>query len=104
MSIYTILAMSAITFYMRYAFFIKNLPIKLNNNTQRFLRFTAPCILASMAAPIVFGEVELSNSDLTNPFLVAGLFTILVSCVIRNTLAVVFLSIFAFSAMKFFFG
>ncbi|OED45089.1 hypothetical protein ACH42_05820 [Endozoicomonas sp. (ex Bugula neritina AB1)] len=103
MSIYTILAMSVITFYMRYAFFIKSIPIKLNRNTQRFLKYTAPCILMSMAAPIVFGGLEVGMNDLSNPFLIAGIFTILVSLFIKNTLGIVFLSMIMFSSINYFF-
>ena len=103
MSIYSILAMSIITFFMRYAFFIKNIPIKLNENTERFLRFTAPCLLVSMAAPIVFGGIKWGVSDLTNPFLIAGMSTILISLIIKNTLFVVFLSMMIFSLAKYVF-
>ncbi|WP_404831108.1 AzlD domain-containing protein [Endozoicomonas euniceicola] len=88
---------------MRYAFFIKNIPIKLNESIERFLRFTAPCILVSMAAPIVFGGVKWGVSDLTNPFLIAGMSTILISLMIKNTLFVVFLSMIIFSSVKYIF-
>lgn len=101
MNIYVILAMSCITFYMRYAFFIKKIPIKLSDNVQRFLRFTAPCILMSMAAPIIFGDIDFSSGDLKNPFLISGIFTILISLFIKNTLLIVFLSMLAFSIMKY---
>ena len=102
MSLSTILLMSVITFYMRYAFFIKNIPLTLSPNLQRLLSFTAPCILISMAAPIVFGDASLQIEMLKNPLFTAGIMAIIFSLVIRNILIVVLLSMTAFSLIKIF--
>ncbi|PIE46193.1 MAG: branched-chain amino acid ABC transporter [Gammaproteobacteria bacterium] len=51
-----IILMACITFAVRYAFFMRSVPIKLNRHARQFLIFTAPCILTAMWAPIVFAE------------------------------------------------
>ncbi|AZZ99906.1 AzlD domain-containing protein [Pseudoalteromonas sp. R3] len=100
MSYDLILLMALITFFMRYAFFMEKLPIKLDLRVQRFLSFTAPCILTAMAAPIVFGEVALSSEDITNPFLLAGIIAVVLSLLVKNTLFVVLASMGVFFSLK----
>ncbi|KAF7785558.1 hypothetical protein PRUB_a4245 [Pseudoalteromonas rubra] len=100
MSYDLILLMALITFFMRYAFFMEKLPVKLDLRVQRFLSYTAPCILTAMAAPIVFGEVTFNMHDLTNPFLLGGILAIVLSLLVKNTLFVVLASMGAFFALK----
>jgi branched-subunit amino acid transport protein len=91
--------MALITFTARYAFFSTALKYELGAKTQCFLSFTAPCILTAMAAPIVFGSIN-NASQLTNPYLLAGIFTIIISLLIKNTLLVVVFSMSIFSLIK----
>ena len=100
MSYDLILLMALITFFMRYAFFMEKLPVKLDLRVQRFLSYTAPCILTAMAAPIVFGEVTFNTHDLANPFLLGGILTIILSLLAKNTLFVVLASMGIFFALK----
>ncbi|WP_440054514.1 AzlD domain-containing protein [Pseudoalteromonas sp. T1lg65] len=100
MSLFLIAMMACITFFMRYAFFMDKLPIKLDVRVQRFLSFTAPCILTAMAAPIVFGTMEFTTTDINNPFLIAGVITILLSLFVKNTLVVVLASMAVFFVLK----
>ncbi|TMP26702.1 branched-chain amino acid ABC transporter [Pseudoalteromonas rubra] len=100
MSYDLILLMALITFFMRYAFFMEKLPIKLDLRVQRFLSFTAPCILTAMAAPIVFGEMVFTAEDITNPFLLAGIIAIVLSLLVKNTLFVVLASMGVFFSLK----
>ncbi|WP_046004143.1 AzlD domain-containing protein [Pseudoalteromonas rubra] len=100
MSYDLIFLMALITFFMRYAFFMEKLPIKLDMRVQRFLSFTAPCILTAMAAPIIFGEVTFNTHDLINPFLLGGILAIVLSLLVKNTLIVVLASMGAFFLLK----
>ncbi len=91
--------MALITFTVRYTFFSSTLKYELGDKTRRFLSFTAPCILTAMAAPIVFGSVN-SINQVVNPYLLAGICTIIISLLIKNTLLVVVLSMSIFSLLK----
>ncbi len=92
--------MALITFTVRYAFFSSALKYELGHKAGRFLSFTAPCILTAMAAPIVFGSVN-NIGQIINPYLLAGICTIIISLLIKNTLLVVLLSMSIFSLLKF---
>ncbi len=91
--------MACITFSVRYAFFMRSLPIKLNRHARQFLIFTAPCILTAMWTPIVFTE-SFRTVILVNPYLLAGLFTVVASLLIRNTLLVIGLSMVVFYGLR----
>ena len=94
--------MSAITFSVRYVFFSSHMSFELNEKVNNFLKFTAPCILTAMWTPIVFGSIDQESSLLNNPYLIAGVATILISLLIKNTLTVVLLSISIFACLKYF--
>ncbi|PIE45207.1 MAG: hypothetical protein CSA45_04020 [Gammaproteobacteria bacterium] len=91
--------MAVITFAVRYAFFARSLPIKLNRHAQQFLLFTGPCILTAMWTPIVFNEA-IEHVDLLNPYLLGGLFTVVASLLIRQTLLVIILSMGFFYLLR----
>lgn len=95
--------MAGITFAVRYAFFMRLMPIKLNRHARQFLIFTAPCILTAMWTPIVFNEA-ITNVDLLNPYLLAGLFTVVASLLIRNTLLVIGLAMVVFYGLRWWLG
>ena len=92
--------MALITFTVRYAFFSSALKYELGYKAGKFLSFTAPCILTAMAAPIVFGSAH-TLSQIMNPYLIAGICTIIISLLVKNTLLVVVLSMSIFSLLKF---
>ncbi len=94
-----ILLMAGITFAVRYAFFARSLPIKLNRHARQFLMFTAPCVLTAMWTPIVFVD-SLQQSNLLNPYLLAGLFAVVASLLIRHTLVVIGLSMLVFYLLR----
>lgn len=92
--------MATITFSVRYFFFSKQLKLQLNSSVKTFLTFTAPSILTAMWAPIVFGGIEQTQQIIEDPFLIAGIGTILLSLLIKNTLAVVLVSMVIFILIK----
>lgn len=95
-----ILLMAGVTFFVRYAFFMQTVPIKLNRHARQFLIFTAPCILTAMWTPIVFKE-SFQTLDWLNPYLLAGLFAVWASLMIRQTLIVILLSMVVFYSLRF---
>ncbi len=95
--------MACITFAVRYAFFMRSVPIKLNRHARQFLIFTAPCMLTAMWAPIVFGEA-VTHVNLLNPYLLAGLFSVGASLLIRHTLTVIALSMTVFYSLRWWLG
>lgn len=85
-----ILCMAAITFACRYLFFMKSIPIRLGTNAKKMLSYTAPSVLTAMWAPIVFlGHQGTDMTFASSPFLYAGLVTVAISLVVKNTLLVV---------------
>lgn len=91
--------MACITFAVRYAFFMRAVPIRLNRHARQFLLFTAPCILTAMWTPIVFHSA-VASANVLDPYWLAGLFAVVASLVIRQTLWVVALSLLVFYALR----
>ena len=94
--------MTCITFSCRYLFLSRLVSFELSPRIKRALSFTAPAVLTAMWMPIVFLGHKSSEVDFLNsPFLYAGLFTVLLSLKIKNTLAVVFIGMCAFVVLRF---
>lgn len=96
----SILCMAVITFFVRYAFFARTLPIKLNRHAKQFLFFTGACILTAMWVPIVMMPT-LAQKTMLNPYLIAGVLSVLFSLFIRHTLVVIILSMACFYGLRF---
>lgn len=94
-----IIVMAGITFIVRYLFFAKMLRFRLNKPVAQFLSFTAPCILTAMFVPIVFNQP--SGNAIIDPYLIAGLFGMLISVLFKNILLVVVLSMGLFALLNF---
>lgn len=93
--------MTCITFSCRYLFLSRIVSFELSPRIKRALSFTAPAVLTAMWMPIVFLGHESSDIPFFNsPFLYAGLFTVLLSLKMKNTLAVVFLGMCAFVVFR----
>lgn len=99
----TLLAMSGITFTCRYLFLSHTITLELNEPLRRFLHFTAPAVLTAMWAPIVFNSGAAKGS-LINPYVIAGLATIVLSLVTRSTLTVVVAGMAIFMGCRFWLG
>jgi branched chain amino acid efflux pump len=92
--------MTLITFYNRYALFSPLIKIPLGSRAQSFLRYTAPAILTSLWVPIVFVKDKNLNTNLTDPYLAAGLITVVVSLLIKKPLVIVITGLLAFSMIR----
>ncbi|WP_163932458.1 AzlD domain-containing protein [Paraferrimonas sp. SM1919] len=96
-----LLAIAGITFGCRYFFLSPHLPFKLGPRAQRFLSFSAPCVLTAMTAPILF-QSSSGNwiNPLTSPYFLAGLIAIGLSLKLKNTLLVIVLAMVSFVGLK----
>ncbi|WP_020408371.1 AzlD domain-containing protein [Hahella ganghwensis] len=93
---WTIFLMAAITFYCRYLFFTTAISFSLKGPIKRMLQYTAPSVLTAMWVPIIFIHDGNLTSGLDDPFLLAGIVTVVMSVVTRHTLLVVGVGIGSF--------
>lgn len=93
--------MALVTFYNRYAFFSPNLKLSIGARTRSMLKYTAPAVLTALWVPIVFVKNTQLNTDLTDPYLVAGLLTVVLSLVIKHPLVIVAVGLLIFSVLRF---
>ncbi len=111
-----IIVMALITFSVRYVFFTTHFRISLTKPMKNILTFTAPCVLTAMLVPIMFQDVlnpeqtqQLAQSLtiqayvsqlLSSSYFWAGIFAIIASLFIRQTLLVVILSMLVFYGLR----
>lgn len=92
-----IVMMTVVVFLSRYLFLEAKISLKKLDNIQGLLRYCAPAVLTAIIAPIIFiqdsGEF---NSDLSNPYLVAGVAACVFAYFSKNTLLIVLLSMMLF--------
>ncbi len=96
----TIIAMALVTFSVRYIFLARSIPIRINDTTKRFLKFSAPAVLTALTIPIVFfpeGELHASPS---NPFILGAIVAIGLSLTRLATIWVLIISMASFVACK----
>ncbi|WP_409525769.1 AzlD domain-containing protein [Nitrincola sp. MINF-07-Sa-05] len=89
--------MALITFAFRYILFSGYLRLEISPRQQRFLGFSAPCVLTAMATPIVFMPGGELISTMLNPYLLVGLLAIGLSLVTRHMLLTVTISLLVFA-------
>ncbi|MBY5948361.1 AzlD domain-containing protein [Photobacterium rosenbergii] len=79
MIIISILVLTALVFLSRYLFLEPKLPLKINPELQRLLKYSSPAVLTAIWAPIVFmpeGKglwLAVDNPYLLSALLAAGL-------------------------------
>ncbi len=96
-----IFMMAGITFYCRFMFFSSLLSFSLSGPLKRMLHYTAPSVLTAMWVPIVFmSDNGQFTSGLDDPFLVAGIGTVVLSLITHRTLLVVGLGMGLFAVAK----
>ena len=69
MTILTIVLLASITFTTRYFFTHPRLPITLSVKAQKFLSYSAPCVLTAIWVPIIIIQQGQLNFSLTSPYL-----------------------------------
>ena len=96
-----IICMAATTFATRYAFLSRGLKMHLNEKWQTLLGFTVPALLTAFWAPMVFAKQQPSGEIFQSPELLAGIFTIIISLLVRHTLLTVLLGMGCYYAIQY---
>lgn len=91
MAILSIILLAAITFFTRYLFLEGKLPLRLSENAQTLLSYSAPAVLTAIAAPIVFIRDQQLEANLNNPYLIAAFLAVLVAYLTRSIYWTVFI-------------
>ena len=91
--------MTLITFYNRYALLSPSVKITIGPKFQSFLKYTAPAVLTSLWVPIVFIKEQQINLDISDPYLSAGLITVIVSLFNRKPLIIVITGLITFTVL-----
>lgn len=99
---FLIIALSCIVFFNRYIFLEPNLGIKIPVFLSRVLNYSAPCLLASICAPIIFLRNETFDYSISNSYLLGAIITILLSLLIKRLVVVVILSLCVFYTLVYF--
>jgi len=89
-------AMALITFYNRYAFFSPRLKFSIRPEIQSILQYTAPAVLTALWVPIVFVKEGALNTQWNDPYLLAGVLTVVVSVVLKKPLPTVLIGVLVF--------
>ncbi|NKC21496.1 AzlD domain-containing protein [Pseudoalteromonas sp. S4498] len=92
----TILAMACVTFATRYLFLAKQLPFTIGPKLQRFLSFSAPCVLTAIWVPIVFIQDKQLAITPSNPYLVAATVAVILAFRFKNLYVTTFVSLAVF--------
>lgn len=96
-----IFSVAAVVFASRFLLLEPWLPIKLSQNVQDILKFSAPAVLTAIATPIVlFREQEISIA-LSNHHLVASVVVVVLSLITRSTLLTVMSGMGTFLLLRF---
>ncbi|MGF1683249.1 AzlD domain-containing protein [Photobacterium makurazakiensis] len=97
MIIFSILAMTALVFLSRYLFLEPRLPLKVNPELQRLLKYSSPAVLTAIWVPIVFmpegGGLWLA---LDNPYLWSAGLAALLAWKTKNVLLTTVVSMVVF--------
>lgn len=93
--------MAVITFYNRYALMSPRLKITLGTNVQSVLKYTAPAVLTGLWVPIVFVREHELHVDISSPYLIAGLITVLIARLCPSPLITVVLGMLVFMSVRY---
>ena len=89
-------AMALITFYNRYAFFSPRLKFSIRPEIQSILQYTAPAVLTALWVPIVFVKDGTLSTQWNDPYLLAGMVTVVVSATLKKPLPAVLIGVTVF--------
>ncbi|MFK0573211.1 AzlD domain-containing protein [Endozoicomonas sp.] len=95
-----LLTVAALVFGSRFFLMEPWLPLKLSQNVQQFLSFSAPAVLTAIATPIVFIRDNQFSLSMDNQYLIAGIIVVILALITRNTLMTVILGMLSFLVLK----
>lgn len=95
-----LLTVAALVFGSRFLLMEPWLPLKLSENVQKMLSFSAPAVLTAIAAPIVFIRDDYFTLTMDNHYLIAGIIAVILALATRNTLMTIILGMLSFLVLK----
>ncbi|WP_299727157.1 AzlD domain-containing protein [uncultured Endozoicomonas sp.] len=75
------------------------LPLRLSQNVQQLLTYSAPAVLTAIATPIVFFPEKQLSISIDNHYLVASIIVVLLAKLTKNTLITVVLGMLCFALL-----
>lgn len=96
----SILAMTLLVFMSRYLFLEPRLPLRLNPQAQRLLKYSSPAVLTAIWAPIVFMPEQSLWVSTNNPYLIGALAAALLAWRTKNVLLTTLVSMVIFLCLK----
>ena len=93
-------SVAALVFASRFLLMEPWLPLKLSDNVQQLLSFSAPAVLTAIAAPIVFIREEQLSVGMGNQYLLASVVVVVVALATRSTLWTVVLGMVSFLLLR----
>lgn len=96
-----LLSVAVLVFGSRFLLMEPWLPLKLSQNVQQVLGFSAPAVLTAIATPIVFIRGDEFSLTMDNHYLIAGIIVVILALITRNTLMTVILGMLSFLVLKY---
>lgn len=91
-----ILILAAIVFFNRYLFLEPRVDIKFPHFFEKMLKYSAPCLLTAICAPIIFYQDDAFRAFANNPYLYGAIFCVLMILWLKKTLLSIILSLVFF--------
>ena len=91
-----ILILAAIVFFNRYLFLEPRVNVKFPHFFEKMLKYSAPCLLTAICAPIIFYQDDAFRAFANNPYLYGAIFCVLMILWLKKTLLSIILSLVFF--------
>ena len=91
-----ILILAAIVFFNRYLFLEPRVDVKFPHFFEKMLKYSAPCLLTAICAPIIFYQDDTFRAFANNPYLYGAIFCVLMILWLKKTLLSIILSLVFF--------
>lgn len=91
-----IFILAAIVFFNRYLFLEPRVDIKFPHFFEKMLKYSAPCLLTAICAPIIFYQDDAFRAFANNPYLYGAIFCVLMILWLKKMLLSIILSLVFF--------
>lgn len=91
-----IFILAAIVFFNRYLFLEPKVDVKFPHFFEKMLKYSAPCLLTAICAPIIFYQDDTFRAFANNPYLYGAIFCVFMILWLRKTLLSIILSLVFF--------
>ena len=91
-----ILILAGIVFFNRYLFLEPKVDVKFPHFFEKMLKYSAPCLLTAICAPIIFYQDDAFRAFANNSYLYGAIFCVLMILWLKKTLLSIILSLVFF--------